>query len=69
MIIRTPRHAKSTALIVTIAVFGASGIAPLWAVENGQQDDVWDADTDMLLATLGSLAAYPVVRTVFNARD
>lgn len=36
---------------------------------NGQQGDIWDAHTDTLLATLGSLAAYPVVRTVFNARD
>ncbi|AAW74549.1 DUF2238 domain-containing protein [Xanthomonas oryzae pv. oryzae] len=35
---------------------------------NGQQGDPWDAHTDMLLATLGSLAAYPVVRTLFNAR-
>ncbi|MFO3704871.1 DUF2238 domain-containing protein [Xanthomonas codiaei] len=35
---------------------------------NGQQGDIWDAHTDMLLATLGSVAAYPVVRTMFNAR-
>ncbi|PPV05644.1 DUF2238 domain-containing protein [Xanthomonas bromi] len=35
---------------------------------NGQQGDIWDAHTDMLLATLGSLAAYPAVRTRFNAR-
>ncbi|MET3144695.1 UNVERIFIED_ORG: putative membrane protein [Xanthomonas axonopodis] len=35
---------------------------------NGQQGDLWDAHTDMLLATLGSLAAYPVVRTLSNAR-
>ncbi|MCC5067340.1 DUF2238 domain-containing protein [Xanthomonas campestris] len=36
---------------------------------NGQQGDMWDAHTDMLLATIGSLAAYPVVRTLRNARD
>ncbi|WP_355604365.1 DUF2238 domain-containing protein [Xanthomonas cannabis] len=36
---------------------------------NGQQGDPWDAHTDMLLATLGSLAAYPVVRTLLNARN
>lgn len=35
---------------------------------NGQQGDPWDAHTDMLLATLGSLIAYPLVRTSFNAR-
>ncbi|KPL50238.1 membrane protein [Xanthomonas axonopodis] len=35
---------------------------------NGQQGDPWDAHTDMLLATLGSLAAYPVVRNLVNAR-
>ncbi|KQQ82210.1 hypothetical protein ASF73_20045 [Xanthomonas sp. Leaf131] len=35
---------------------------------NGQQGDSWDAHADMLLATLGSLAAYPVVRTLFRAR-
>ncbi|MCE4356132.1 DUF2238 domain-containing protein [Xanthomonas hortorum] len=35
---------------------------------NGQQGDPWDAHADMLLATLGSLAAYPVARTLFHAR-
>lgn len=35
---------------------------------NGQKGDPWDAHTDMLLATLGSVAAYPMVRTFFNAR-
>ncbi|MGO1001711.1 DUF2238 domain-containing protein [Lysobacter sp. CA196] len=29
---------------------------------NGQQGDVWDAHTDMFLATLGSLAAWPRAR-------
>lgn len=36
---------------------------------NGQQGDPWDAHTDMLLATFGSLAAYPAVRTLFNAHN
>ena len=27
---------------------------------NGQQGDPWDAHADMLLATLGALAAWPV---------
>ncbi|UUF01790.1 DUF2238 domain-containing protein [Xanthomonas hortorum] len=35
---------------------------------NGQQGDPWDAHADMLLATLGSLAAYPVAGTLFHAR-
>lgn len=29
---------------------------------NGQQGDPWDAHADMLLATLGSLAAWPAIR-------
>ncbi|MBU8976566.1 DUF2238 domain-containing protein [Lysobacter sp. MMG2] len=28
---------------------------------NGQQGDIWDAHTDMLLATLGALATWPLV--------
>ena len=29
---------------------------------NGQQGDVWDAHADMLLATIGSLLAWPLAR-------
>ena len=29
---------------------------------NGQQGDIWDAHADMLLATLGSLALWPLLR-------
>ena len=31
---------------------------------NGQQGDVWDAHADMLLATVGSLLAWPLARRV-----
>lgn len=31
---------------------------------NGQQGDVWDAHADMLLATIGSLLAWPLARRV-----
>ncbi|BDU17676.1 DUF2238 domain-containing protein [Lysobacter auxotrophicus] len=34
---------------------------------NGQQGDVWDAHTDMLLATLGALATWPLVRPAREA--
>jgi len=45
------------------------GIALLMSPEaaeayNGQQGDIWDAHADMLLATLGSLLSWPLLRKI-----
>ncbi|WP_255470077.1 DUF2238 domain-containing protein [Pseudoxanthomonas sp. z9] len=41
----------------------ALGLSPEAAESyNGQQGDVWDAHADMLLATLGALAMWPLMR-------
>ena len=69
---RWPLNPQQAFVLAVMAIMGSSLLYEWleWAIAlalspeaaesyNGQQGDAWDAHADMLLATLGALAAWP----------